>query len=491
MTDALLLIAPVLLPLAGAAIVTLLRSCPRAGEALAFAVTAATAAMALALHLRAIDGTMLAVTMFGGWTNGFGIGFAGRLPGTALVLASTVVALAVALFGNAEIGPRRRRAGHDALALAMLGAVNGAFLTTDLFNLYVWFELALVAAVALVTLDRRENQIGGAIRYIAFGTSGATAILMGIGLLYGETGTLDLAALARALADRPPSVATAAAAALLLGGFALKSGLVPFHVWLPASYAPAPLTAAALFAGLLTKMGFYALLLLFAGVFGIADGHVGAAQLLPWFGWIGAATMLVGALCALAQTDIRRLLGYHVLAQVGYMMAGLSVGTREGVIAAVFYMLHSMIVQANLFLGAGAVRRATGSWDLARTGGMIRSNPVFAFLFAVPMLSLAGIPPMSGFWAKMLVIRASLDGGAPWIAAAALAAALLTIISVGSLWSESCWKSLRDRRVRRVPPAMLGGMALLSLATLAIGLMPEPVVITAQLSANALLGLAP
>ncbi|MFS0773666.1 proton-conducting transporter membrane subunit [Sphingomonas sp. 1P08PE] len=474
-----------MLPLFVAGPAAMLRHRPAAVARLSVTVHAAILAGAALLLARALDGGVLAATLFGGWPAGIAVGFAARLPGAVLVVVAALVALAGAVYSLADIGARRRAAGYDALSLALLAAVNGAFLTTDLFNLYVWFELALVAALGLVTLDRREAQIGGAMRYAAFGMVGATAILAGIAILYGVTGTLDLVTLARLLAAAPPSVATAAAAALLLGGLALKSGLFPFHQWLPSSYAAAPVTAAAVFAGLLTKMGFYALLMVLAGVWGIAAGRAGAAMLLLPLGLIAAATMVLAALSSLAQSDMRRLLGYHVAAQVGYMAAGLATGTAQGVTAAVFYMIHSMIVQANLFLGVGAIRRATGSWNLAHTGGMIRSNPLFAFLFAVPMLSLAGIPPLSGFWAKLLVIRAGLDA-APWLSVAALLSALLTITSVAILWSEACWKSLRGRRVRRVPPAMLAGMAILSAATIAIGLMPEPVQRVARMSAAAL-----
>lgn len=486
MSDALLLIAPVALPLLAAAIAILLRDRPAASEALSLAAIAATLAASVALLLRSIDGGRLPLAVFGNWPAGFGVSFAGRPPGTALVVVMMVIALAVAVYGHAAIGARRRRAGHDALLLGMIGAVNGAFLTNDLFNIYVWFELALLAALGLILLDRRETQTGAAMRYATFGITGATAILAGIALLYGSVGSLDLGVLSAALAYNAPTAATATAGALFLGGFALKSGLVPLHVWLPASYAPAPISVAAALAGSLTKMGFYALLLLFAGVLAIGAGGLGGAQLEPVLGWIAGATMLLCSLAALAQDDMRRLLGYHVVAQVGYMMAALALGTREGVEAAVFYMIHSMIVQTNLFLGAGAIHRATGSWNLSGTGGMLRSNTAFCFLFAVPMLSLAGIPPFSGFWGKILVFRGAIDADEMLLLSAALVAALLTIFSVAIFWSASCWKELRDRQPRRVPLAMLLGIGLLSAATLAIGLFPGPVHMVAQLSAGAL-----
>ncbi len=486
MSDALILVAPVVLPLIAVAVALLLRARPRLSEGFALAVLSATLLSSIALLVRATDGGMLAVTVFGGWPTGFGVSFAARLPGVLLVVVTMLIAVSVAIYGHASVGGRRRRNGHDALILAMFAAVNGAFLTNDLFNLYVWFELALLAALGLITLDRRERQVGAALRYAAFGIVGATAILAGVGLVYGSTGTLDLGVLASRLGSAPPTVATAAAAALLMGGFALKSGVVPMHVWLPASYTPAPISVAAAFAGLLTKMGFYALLLISAGVFAIGSGGVGASQMAPVLGIVAAATMLLCSLGALAQNDMRRLLGYHVVAQVGYMLAALSLGTPSGVEAAVFYMVHSMIVQTNLFLGAGAIHRATGSWDLRATGGMLRRNPVFCGLFAVPMLSLAGIPPLSGFWAKILVFRAAIDAGHFALLATGVAAALLTLFSVAILWSASCWKNLKGRKARAVPVPMLAGMALLSAATVVIGLNPGPVHTAAQLSAAAL-----
>lgn len=486
MADAWLLVAPVVLPLLAAAAAILLRRRPRSSTALVTGTFALTLALSVVLLVRAVDGGQLAVSVFGGWPVGYGVAFAARMPGAALVVVTLLIALAVAIYSRATTGGRRRVAGHDALLLALVGAVNGAFLTADLFNLYVWFELALLAALGLISIDRRQMQIGASMRYATFGIVGATAILAGIGILYGLTGALDLGTLSRRLSSTEPSLASSAAAALLLCGFMLKSGLVPFHVWLPSSYGPAPISVSAIFAGLLTKMGFFALLLVFAGLFGMGAGEIGAASLEPLFGWIAAATMVLCSLAALAQNDMRRLLAYHIVAQVGYMMAGLAVGTREGVEAAVFYMIHSMIVQTNLFLGAGAIHRATGSWQLSTTGGVLRANPWFGVVFAVPMLSLAGIPPLSGFWAKVLVFRASIDSGDFVVLAAGISAAVLTVFSVAIFWSAACWKELPDRPAKRLPPSMLIGMGLLSAATVAIGLAPGPIHSIAQLSASAL-----
>ncbi|MBB5985433.1 proton-conducting transporter membrane subunit [Sphingobium lignivorans] len=486
MTDGWLLVAPVLLPLLGAVAALILRRHVAVLAAGNVAVSAALLALSILLFVRASESRSVPAIVFGNWPAGMGISFTAALPGVALVVVTALVALAAALYALVDVGPRRRRAGYDALTLALIGAVNGAFLTHDLFNLYVWFELALIAALGLLTIDRKPAQIDGAIRYASFAMLAATFILLGVGIIYGITGTLDIGAASAALAHRPPSFASAVAAALLLGGFALKAGLFPFHLWLPASYHTGPTAAVAVFAGLLTKMGFYSLLIVLAGVFGIGTGGLGAAQLVPLLGWIAAATMIVCVAGALAQTDMRRILSYHVVAQVGYMMAGLALATSDGIAAAVFYMIHSIIVQANLFLGAGLIRRTSGSWDLTRAGGMVRTNPLFAAVLAVPLLSLAGIPPLSGFWAKFIVIRESLDAGMAWLGGIAIIAGFMTIVSVSVFWSDACWKEPHGRSVRRVPLAGLVAMSILSAATLAIGLMPQWLWIVARLSAQAI-----
>jgi len=483
MTDALLLVAPVVIPFIGAAIAMLARKQATLAAATGLVASLLLAIASALLFARAMTSISTPLTLLGNWPQGIGLSLSATLPGVALVMVTALVALAAAIYAPVDIGPRRRRAGYDPMMLAMIGAVNGAFLTDDLFNLYVWFELALLCAIGLLTLDRRPAQIHGAIRYAAFAMLGATFILLGIGMIYGITATLNIHEAAAALARTPPNVASATAAALLFGGFALKAGLAPFHLWLPASYHVAPASVTAVFAGLLTKMGFYALLLIFAGLFGTASESPSAAQMAPLFGIIAAATMLVCVAGALAQTDMRRLLAYHVIAQVGYMMAGLAIATREGVAAAIFYMIHSIIVQSNLFLGAGLIRRASGSWDLTRTGGMVRHDPLFAALFAVPVLSLAGIPPLSGFWAKMIVIRESLDAGMAWIGGVALIAGLLTIVSMATFWSDACWKETPGQRIRRVPGTGLAAMALLSAATVLIGLFPQGLWTLAQQSA--------
>jgi multicomponent Na+:H+ antiporter subunit D len=486
---------PVAIPLVGAGLTLLLRRSPAIQRGVMEGTVGLMFAASVLLLTRAARGDV-AVMAFGGWGAPFGITFVADRLSAALSATTGIVALAVAIYARADIRARRRKSGFDPLILAMLAAVNGAFLTGDLFNLYVWFELMLVTAVGLVTLDRRPSQIDGAIRYAAMSMLGATFILVGIGLLYGEAGTLDLSHVSSTLVNRGPSVTLTAAAFMLLAGFALKAGLFPLFFWLPASYHTAPISVAAALAGLLTKVGFYASLRVLVVVFGIGGTAIvpGLPQLAAL---LAAVTMVVSVLAALAQVDLRRVLAFHIVGQVAYLMMGLALASLSGIAAAILYMTHTMLVQTGLFLGAGAIARASGSYDLRRGPGLMRERPLFTALFALMALSLAGVPPLSGFWAKFFVIDAAFRGDAAWLAVLALIVGFLTMYSVSTLWSDTFWGTTgrRARALRRIPPAMMCAMALLGACTLGIGLAIDSVVgfateAAAQMTAPTSVGMA-
>lgn len=482
---------PLALPLGAAGLTMLLRHRPGLQRGVMEGAVLLMLASA-ALLLARVGGGERLVLDFGGWGPPFGITFVADALSAALCTVAGIVALAVALFARADVRARRRRAGFDPLFLAMLAAVNGAFLAGDVFNLYVWFELMLVTALGLVTLDRRPAQIDGAFRYAALSMMGATFMLLGIGLLYGETGTLDLADLSSTLAGRAPSVALSASAYLLLAGLGLKAGLFPLFFWLPASYHTAPVAVSAALAGLLTKVAFYACLRLFVLVFGVGTGAAAVPGLPTLFALLAAATMLVSVLAAIAQVDVRRLLAFHVVGQVAYLVMGLAVASLLGVTAAIFYTMHTMLVQTGLFLGAGAIARAGRGYDLRTAGGLMRDHPVFAAVFALLALSISGVPPLSGFWAKFLVIDAAFRAGSPWyawLAVVALVAGALTLYSMSTLWTQAFWRT-RDHghaTTRPIPPAMVAAVALLAACTLGIGLAVEPVAKLAREGARPML----
>jgi multicomponent Na+:H+ antiporter subunit D len=477
---------PVAIPLLGAALTLLLRRSPSVQRGVMEGSVVLMLGASVSLLVGVARGDVM-VMAFGGWGAPFGITFVADRLGAVLSLVTGIVALAVAIYARADIRARRRKAGFDPLFLGMLAAVNGAFLTGDLFNLYVWFELMLVAAVGLITLDRRPSQIDGAIRYAAMSMLGATFILIGIGLLYGEAGTLDIAHLAVILAGREVTLTLSTSAFMLLAGFALKAGLFPLFFWLPASYHTAPMSVTAALAGLLTKVGFYACLRVLVVVFDISGTAIvpGIPQLAAL---LAAATMIVSVLAAIAQVDLRRLLAFHILGQVAYLMMGLALASSAGLAAAIVYMIHTMLVQTGLFLGAGALARAQGGYDLRLGTGLMHDRPLFTALFAVMALSLSGVPPLSGFWAKFLVIDAAFRADAAWLAMAALLVGFLTLYSMSTVWSDGFWgtTSRRTRVIRSIPPAMMYAMILLGMCTIGIGLAIDVVLTFANDAASQL-----
>jgi multicomponent Na+:H+ antiporter subunit D len=239
---------------------------------------------------------------------------------------------------------------------------------------------------------------------------------------------------------------------------------------------------------LLTKVAFYACLRIFVLVFGVGTGGVAVPGLPALFTLLAAATMIVSVLAAIAQLDVRRLLAFHVIGQVAYLMMGLALASLLGVAAAIFYTMHTMLVQTGLFLGAGAIARANRGYDLRTAGGLMRDHPVFAALFAVLALSISGVPPLSGFWAKFLVIDAAFRSASPWsawLAVIALVTGFLTLYSMSMLWTQAFWRTRDGGRhgTRQIPRAMLVAVALLAACTLGIGLAVEPVARLARDSA--------
>ena len=482
----LLVMLPVLAPLLGAGGAALCwRSLP--AQRLVSAVAAGLMLLGAAGLLVAVIGQGPIAVGFGGWRAPFGIAFLADPLGAALATVTGLVAAAVLGFARADIRPRQERNGFHPLLLGMLAGVNGAFLTADLFNLYVWFEMMLVAAMGLLLLDRRPAQVEGALRYAAMNVLGTVLFLIGIALLYGVAGTLTMADLSRVIPGLPPSAALSVAAALFLAGFGIKAGLFPLLAWLPASYPTANVTAAAAMAGLLTKVGIYAALRIFTLLLPVGGGLQGVMLVLA------GTTMAAGLLAATAQWDLRRLLAFNIVGGVGTMLLGLALGTEAGLAGAVFYLLHHIVVMAGMFLAAGAIRRACGSFDLHRCGGLMRKRPLLALLFAPLALSLAGLPPFSGFWAKLLVVDAALREGQFLLAGLTLWIGLLTVLGMARVWSEAFWKDLPGPRhaPRPLPAAMLVPIGALSALTLLMGLGAEPMTLLSRAAAALLAHPAP
>ncbi|GAA5236442.1 Na+/H+ antiporter subunit D [Verticiella sediminum] len=486
MTSSWLLTLPIGIPLFTLAVCALCWRSTALQRWINLAGSLALLAAAVALVGATRGGEILA-TQFGHWAPPFGITFVADMLAAAMVLITAIMAVAVSVYGFApgESGPRH--AFYHPLLQGLLLGVIGAFLTGDIFNMYVWFEIMLISSFGLLAVDATREQLDAGVKYVALNLIMTTVFLIAIGFLYGATGTLNMADLARVLPEHGNPGLVMTLAVMFLIAFGSKAALFPLFFWLPASYHTANTPVLAIFAALLTKVGVYAILRCFTLLF-----PVEGTFLVPVIGVIAALTMVTGVLGAAAHFDIRRILSFHIISQIGYMLVGVMIATPLALAGAVLYVIHHIIVKANLFLIGGAIARVGGSYDLKRIGGLQRKAPLLALLFAVPALSLAGLPPLSGFWAKFLVIKPSLDTGQVAMAVVALAVGVLTLFSMVKIWNEAFWKPAPDAALaqtaeRRVAGAMLLPIAALALITLTIGLYPEPFVTYAELAADQLL----
>jgi len=418
----------------------------------------------------------------GDWPAPFGITLAADLFSAIMLVLTGIIGLAVAVYSLGNIDIQRESFGYYPLYQVLLMGISGAFLTGDMFNLYVWFEVMLIASFVLMALGGEPAQMEGAFKYVILNLMSSALFLAAVGVLYGAIGTLNIADLITQVPQMNRETACVLAMMFLMA-FGIKAAIFPLFFWLPASYHTPPAAVSAIFAGMLTKVGVYALIRVFTLIF-VQDVAYTHTLILV----IAGFTMTVGVLGAVSQMEFRRVLSFHIVSQIGYMVLGLGLFSPLALAGAIFYILHHIIVKANLFLISGAVNRLRGSYCLKDLGGLYRSRLGLAVLFLIPALSLAGLPPLSGFWAKLVVIRASLEAGQYTLAAVALGVSLLTLYSMVKIWDRAFWRpSVEGRELTPETPLPDGGtpspwtwrfyvipIAALALLTLIIGFWAEP-----------------
>lgn len=429
-----LVVWPVAVPLLGAALAVALWTRPQAQMTIGFVAIGLQLVAGLALLQHVWINGPLAMSM-GGWPAPFGIALAADTLGAGLTVVASVVALAVLVYSLTDTNLEHRRAGFVPLFLALMMGVAGAFLTSDIFNLYVWFEVTLISSFGLMVLGGTREQLDGAVKYAFLNLLATTFLLIAIALLYGMTGTLNMADLAGKVSALPADAPIETIALLFLVSLGMKSALFPLHFWLPAAYhTPLP-AVSAIFAALLTKVGIYSLIRVFMVVF--PDGADLAREAMIW---VAVATMIVGALGALAESDIRRVISFTVVSGVGVMVGGLAIGTQAALLGTIFYVIHSIIVSAALFMAAGMIARAGGGTRIADLAGLYKGAPFLAVVFLISGLSLAGVPPLAGFWPKVYLVQAGLEAGAYGIVAGVLISGFLTLVLVGRTFALVFWR---------------------------------------------------
>ncbi len=413
----------------------------------------------------------------GGWPAPLAITLVADLLAALLLTMSLAAVVAVFLFAIGQPRDNKHAYYFHPLYLLLSAGVSASFLTGDLFNLFVAFEVMLCASYVLITMGARKQQVRTGITYVVINLAASTLLVTTIALIYAATGSLNMADVALRLAEVPPGLRTVFAV-LLFVTFGIKAAIFPLFFWLPDSYTTAPVTITAVFAGLLTKVGVYAIIrtqtLLFPG----------EELLLPLMMTVAALTMVTGVLGAIAQDDMKRILSFHIISQIGYMLFGLALYTVAGVAGAIFYMIHHIPVKTVLFMVTGLTETMTGTGALHRLGGLVRRTPLTAALFLLAAMSLAGIPPLSGFFGKLVLVQAGFAAGAWTVTAISLAVGLLTLFSMTKIWAAVFWSepdeppplaSAHGSGPLRAPALMNLSTAALVTTTVAVGIWAQPI----------------
>jgi len=374
----------------------------------------------------------------GGWTPGKTLGIQMTCDGLSKLMAVTInlVALVSIVFAGAYMRRFTKVWLFDALFLLMTGAMNAVVLAADLFNMFVFLEVAAIASYALVAFGCEAEELEAAFKYLILGTIGSAMILLGVTVLYSLTGHLNMAQVATWLSANGSGPAVLLAAACLIGGLSLKAAMVPFHAWLPDAHPSAPAPISAMLSGVLIKAsGVYALARVVFNVLGPTTQY--AAILMA----LGAVSMVAGVFLAIGQWDFKRLLAYHSISQMGYVV--LALGAAAGLLASggsttvaglcllggLFHLFNHAAFKSLLFLSSGAIEQQAGTRQLKQMGGLARRMPVTSFCCRVGALSIAGVPPFNGFFSKLLIIVGLLLAGHPLLAALAVLVALMTLLS--------------------------------------------------------------
>ncbi len=426
---------PTVIPLVAAALAMLVRRHPAVQRAITLAALVGSLGLSLALLVHA-DREGPAVARIGGWSASVGISYVvDRFAGMMLVIAMLTL-LAVIVFAFGEGSRSSESEIFDPAYLVLAAGIGAAFSTGDLFHLFVAFEILLMASYVLLTLDGSETQIRSGTTYVVVNTVESIVLVVAVGLVYAATGTLSMAELPARLAELDDGLRSGLQLLLLIA-FGLKAAVFPLYFWLPDSYPTARSPITAVFAGLLTKVGVYSIIRTQTLLF---DGTNRTLLL-----WIAALTMIVGVLGAIAQNDVKRILSFHIVSQIGYMVLGIAIGGPAALAATIFFLVHQIPVKSSLFLVEGMIEHLTGTGRLDRLGGLAHRSGLLAALFLLPALSLSGIPPFSGFIAKLGLVSASLDAGGGLVVAVAIFCSLLTLVSMTKIWLGAFWGSVSAR----------------------------------------------
>lgn len=415
-----------------------------------------------------IDQRGIQTLQLGGWKAPFGVSMVADMFAAILILTTCVVALCCLLYAFHSIGPERENFYFYPLFMFLITGVIGSFMTGDIFNLFVCFEVMLVSSYVLISLGGTGIQLRESIKYILINTLSSFLFLVAIAYLYAMTGTLNLAHLSVRVAEAGQDGLMTVVAILFLIVFSLKAGLFLFF-WLPGSYSAPPTAIAAIFAALLTKVGIYAIIRVFTLVF---YHEPDVTHLL--IGILAAITMVLGAVGAVAYWDIKRIITYNVIVGVGFILAGVATFTTDGMTGSLYYLIHDMVVKALIFLLGGTVIYLTGTSKLKEISGLIQLYPGLGWMFFIAALSLSGIPPLSGFLGKIFITKGTFQTGYFWLGGIGLITSLMVLYSIMKIFMNGFWGThLMEEAERKSTKGLLLPIGILTMVTITLGLGAE------------------
>ncbi len=430
----LIILMPVLLPLSFA-ILMLFTWKNLHSQRLLNIIAGSTELIASIILLATIYINGIQIVAVGGWKIPYGIVLVADNFSAIMVLMSGLMGFAVAFYSLVTVDKKNEQHFFYPLLQVLLMGVNGSFLTGDIFNLYVWFEVMLISSFVLLALGGKQEQLEGAVKYVTLNLISSMIFLSAVGILFGLTGTLNMADLAVKIQLLEDKGLVTVVAMMFLVSFGIKSAVFPLFSWLPASYHTPPVAVSALFAGLLTKVGVYAMYRVFTLIFDINNEFISTIILV-----IAGLTMLTGVLGAAAQNDFRRILSFHIVSQVGYMVMALGLMTPFAFAAGIFYIVYHIITKTNLFFISGIVEKIKGTYKLDALGGIFKRYPSVSLLFLISAFTLSGIPPFAGFWAKLTVAMAGFRIEQYFIVGLSLFVSLLTLYSMTKIWNYVFWQ---------------------------------------------------
>ncbi|MFC1807481.1 complex I subunit 5 family protein [Candidatus Omnitrophota bacterium] len=470
----------VILPLGGAFLIALLQ---KKMKILPDIIGNVVAALLFILSICAVKMSAagnVSIYKVGSWSPPVGISLV--LDGLTSFMLVTVnlVACLIAVYAINYMRRFTDRWKFFTLFLLMIGGMNGVIITGDIFNLFVFLEIASVASYALVAFGTEKHELEAAFKYAVMSTVGSLFILIGIVFLYSFTSTLNMADMANVIAQKSGVNVIIMVSVLFIMGFGLKAALVPFHAWLPDAHPSAPAPISAMLSGVLIKsLGIYTLCRIFFNIFGLTP------EISSILMFLGALSMVIGVFLAIGQWDFKRLLAYHSISQIGYVVLGIGLGTPLGILGGLFHLFNHSIFKSLLFLNSGSVEHATGTRDLQRMGGLFQKMPVTGSTTLIASMSIAGVPPFNGFWSKLIIIVAAVQSQRYGYAFWAVLASVLTLASFAKVMKYAFYGKLKDRwsNVKEAPFFMKLSMCALALICIAGGLLLIPAVNKAFLGA--------